>query len=178
MCTSVFSQTESTNKNWKASQSKLVYEMLLLWRTSCGLLMFSWEISHNEACVYSRKRKGKTLTQTGERSYKTLSNTSPGTLLDMKVLTRHICCTVLWLVPIGEPFLEPFQRVLPRIQHKVLYLETSVERSTQNLLMRGSTENPTLVQIHPVGLIKNPSILQGFFLEPNKGGEPPWNPYF
>ena len=37
--------------------------------------MFSWEISYNEACVYLL-RKGKTLMQMGERSYKTLSNLS------------------------------------------------------------------------------------------------------
>lgn len=74
VCTSLFSQTEAINTSWKASQRTLVYEMLLLGRTSCGLLMFSWEISHNEACIYLKKGKGKILMQTGERSYKTLSN--------------------------------------------------------------------------------------------------------
>lgn len=74
VCTRLFSPTEATNKNWKASQSTQVYEMLLFGWTSCGLLMFSWEISHNEACVYLKKRKGKILMQSGERSYKTLSN--------------------------------------------------------------------------------------------------------
>ncbi len=64
VCTSLLSQTEATNRSWKASQIKLIYAMLVLWRTSCGLLISSWETSHNEACVYSQKRKGKTLMQT------------------------------------------------------------------------------------------------------------------
>ena len=59
VCTSLTSQTGATNKKWKALQSKLVYEKLLPWRTSCNLLMFRREISHNEACVYLQEIKGK-----------------------------------------------------------------------------------------------------------------------
>ena len=57
VCTSLTSQTEATNKKWKALQSKLVCEKLLPWRTSCDLLMFRREISHNEACVYLQEIK-------------------------------------------------------------------------------------------------------------------------